>query len=155
MAFDGTWQVYTQEKYEDFLKAIALSDDIIKIAKDIKPITEIHQTGNTFVITTKNPNKSVTNTFLLGKEAEMTTMDGKKVKCTVNLTDGKLIAKSDKFIHEQQIVGNEMVEAPSLHFSPTDYFLRLSLLHPKEQEDLNQKGENFIGQQAFLSLPKL
>ncbi|KAL7980513.1 hypothetical protein Chor_001667 [Crotalus horridus] len=81
MAFDGTWQVYTQEKYEDFLKAIALSDDIIKTAKDIKPITEIRQTGNTF--------------------------------CTVNLTDGKLIAKSDKFIHEQQIVGNEMVETIS------------------------------------------
>uniref|UniRef100_A0A8C5WTW9 Fatty acid-binding protein, liver n=1 Tax=Laticauda laticaudata TaxID=8630 RepID=A0A8C5WTW9_LATLA len=113
MAFDGTWQVYTQEKYEDFLKAIALSDDIIKTAKDIKPITEIHQIGNTFVITSKTPNKSVTNTFTLGKEAEMTTMDGKKVKCTVNLKDGKLIAKSDKFIHEQQIVGNEMVETIS------------------------------------------
>ncbi|KAM6428303.1 fatty acid-binding protein, liver [Liasis olivaceus] len=113
MAFDGTWQVYTQEKYEEFLKAIALSDDIIKTAKDIKPITEIHQTGNTFVITSKTPNKSVTNTFTLGKEAEMTTMDGKKVKCTVNLVDGKLIAKSDKFIHEQQIVGNEMVETIS------------------------------------------
>uniref|UniRef100_A0A8C6X8B9 Cytosolic fatty-acid binding proteins domain-containing protein n=1 Tax=Naja naja TaxID=35670 RepID=A0A8C6X8B9_NAJNA len=113
MAFDGTWQVYTQEKYEDFLKAIALPDDIIKTAKDIKPITEIHQTGNTFVITSKTTNKSVTNTFTLGKEAEMTTMDGKKVKCTVNLKDGKLIAKSDKFIHEQQIVGNEMVEVHS------------------------------------------
>lgn len=58
----------------------ALSDDIIKVAKDIKPITEIHQTGNTFVITSKTPNKSVTNTFTLGKEAEMTAMDGKKVK---------------------------------------------------------------------------
>ncbi|XP_034269636.1 fatty acid-binding protein, liver [Pantherophis guttatus] len=113
MAFDGTWQVYTQEKYEDFLKAIALSDDIIKVAKDIKPITEIHQTGNTFVITSKTPNKSVTNTFVLGKEAEMTAMDGKKVKCMVNLMDGKLIAKSDKFTHEQQIIGNEMVETIS------------------------------------------
>ncbi|KAG8143094.1 putative Fatty acid-binding protein [Naja naja] len=110
MAFDGTWQVYTQEKYEDFLKAI-----------DIKPITEIHQTGNTFVITSKTTNKS----------------------CTVNLKDGKLIAKSDKFIHEQQIVGNEMVE-PISHFSPTDYFLWLSHIHPKEQEDLNKKGDNFI-----------
>lgn len=63
-----------------FPSSSALSDDIIKTAKDIKPITEIHQTGNTFVITSKTPNKSVTNTFTLGKEAEMTTMDGKKVK---------------------------------------------------------------------------
>ncbi|XP_060640213.1 fatty acid-binding protein, liver [Anolis sagrei] len=110
MAFNGTWQVYSQENYEDFLKAIALPDDIIKVAKDVKPVTEIRQTGNTFVVTSKTPNKSVTNSFTLGKEADMTTMDGKKVKCTVNLVDGKLVAKSDKFIHEQEIVGNEMVE---------------------------------------------
>ncbi|XP_044274734.1 fatty acid-binding protein, liver [Varanus komodoensis] len=110
MAFNGTWQVYAQEKYEEFLRAIALPEDIIKVAKDIKPITEIHQTGNTFVITSKTPNKSVTNTFTLGKEAEMTTMDGKKVKCTVTLLDGKMVAKADKFVHEQEIIGNEMVE---------------------------------------------
>ncbi|CAI5781631.1 fatty acid-binding protein, liver [Podarcis muralis] len=110
MAFNGTWQVYSQEKYEEFLKAIALSDDIIKAAKDIKPITEIQQTGNSFVVTSKTPNKSVTNSFTLGKETEMTTMDGKKVKCTVTLENGKLIAKADKFVHEQQVVGNEMVE---------------------------------------------
>ncbi|XP_062995771.1 fatty acid-binding protein, liver [Elgaria multicarinata webbii] len=110
MAFNGTWQVYAQEKYEEFLKAIALPDDIIKAAKDIKPMTEIHQTGNTFVITSKTPNKSVTNSFTLGKETDMTTMDGKKVKCTVTLVDGKLVAKADKFVHTQEIVGNEMVE---------------------------------------------
>uniref|UniRef100_A0A803TEV7 Cytosolic fatty-acid binding proteins domain-containing protein n=1 Tax=Anolis carolinensis TaxID=28377 RepID=A0A803TEV7_ANOCA len=100
MAFNGTWQVYSQENYEDFLKAIALPDDIIKAAKDVKPVTEIRQTGNTFVVTSKTPNKSVTNSFTLGKEADMTTMDGKKVKCTVNLVNGKLV----------EIVGNEMVE---------------------------------------------
>ncbi|XP_061453467.1 fatty acid-binding protein, liver [Rhineura floridana] len=113
MAFNGTWQVYAQEKYEEFLKAIALSDDIIKAAKDIKPITEIQQTGNHFVITSKTSNKSVTNSFTLGKETDMTTMDGKKVKCTVTLVNGKLIAKADKFTHEQEIVGNEMVETIS------------------------------------------
>ncbi|XP_053122778.1 fatty acid-binding protein, liver [Hemicordylus capensis] len=110
MAFNGTWQVYAQEKYEEFLKSIALPEDIIQAAKGIKPTIEIKQTGNTFVITSKTPNKSVTNTFMLGKEAEMSTMDGKKVKCTVNLVDGKLVAKADKFVHEQEIVGNEMVE---------------------------------------------
>ncbi|XP_048357095.1 fatty acid-binding protein, liver-like [Sphaerodactylus townsendi] len=110
MAFNGTWQVYVQENYEAFLKAIALPEDIIKTAKDIKPIIEIQQTGNNFVITSKTPNKSVTNTFTLGKETEMSTMDNKKVKCTVNLVDGKLISKTDKFTHEQEIIGNEMVE---------------------------------------------
>lgn len=31
-------------------------------------------------------------------------------QCTVNLVSGKLVCKSDKFSHEQEIKGNEMVE---------------------------------------------
>lgn len=59
-----------------------LPEDVIKIAKDIKPITEIKQTGNDFVITSKTPGKTVTNSFTIGKEAEITTMGGKKLKVT-------------------------------------------------------------------------
>ena len=50
------------------------------MAKDIKPVTEIKQTGNDFVITSKTPHQSVTNSFTIGKESEITTMDGKKLK---------------------------------------------------------------------------
>uniref|UniRef100_A0A8D0HA63 Cytosolic fatty-acid binding proteins domain-containing protein n=1 Tax=Sphenodon punctatus TaxID=8508 RepID=A0A8D0HA63_SPHPU len=110
MAFTGTWQVYAQENYEAFLRTLALPDDLIKIAKDVKPIIEIQQNGNNFVVTTKAPKQSVSNTFTVGKEADITTMDGKKLKCTVNLVDGKLVCKSDKFTHEQEVKGNEMVE---------------------------------------------
>lgn len=31
-------------------------------------------------------------------------------QCTVNLVGGKLVCKSDKFSHEQEVKGNEMVE---------------------------------------------
>lgn len=58
----------------------ALPEDVIKLAKDIKPVTEIQQNGNDFVITSKTPGKSVTNSFTIGKEADITTMDGKKIK---------------------------------------------------------------------------
>lgn len=57
-----------------------LPEDVIKMAKDIKPITEIKQKGNDFVVTSKTPGKSVTNSFTIGKEADITTMDGKKLK---------------------------------------------------------------------------
>lgn len=57
-----------------------LPDDTIKLAKDIKPVIEIQQKGNDFVVTSKTPNKSVTNSFTLGKEADITTMDGRKLK---------------------------------------------------------------------------
>ncbi|NXC31254.1 FABPL protein, partial [Campylorhamphus procurvoides] len=110
MAFAGTWQVYAQENLEPFLKALGLPDDIIKVAKDIKPTIEIQQKGNDFVVTSKTPKQSVTNSFTLGKETEINTMDGRKLKCTVNLVNGKLVCKSDKFSHEQEVKGNEMVE---------------------------------------------
>ncbi|XP_043388378.1 fatty acid-binding protein, liver isoform X2 [Chelonia mydas] len=80
MAFNGTWRVYAQENYEEFLKALTLADDLIKVAKDIKPVIEIQQNGNNFVVTSKTPKQSVTNSFTLGKEADITTMDGKKLK---------------------------------------------------------------------------
>lgn len=57
-----------------------LPEDVIKMAKDIKPITEIKQKGNDFVVTSKTPGKTLTNTFTIGKEADITTMDGKKLK---------------------------------------------------------------------------
>ncbi|XP_028837149.1 fatty acid-binding protein 10-A, liver basic [Denticeps clupeoides] len=110
MAFSGTWQVYTQENYEDFLRAISLPEDVIKMAKDVKPVTEIKQTGNDFVITSKTPRQSVTNSFTIGKEAEITTMDGKKLKCTVRMEGGKLVCQTEKFSHVQEISAGEMVE---------------------------------------------
>ncbi|NXD11402.1 FABPL protein, partial [Nothocercus nigrocapillus] len=110
MAFNGTWQVYAQENYEEFLKAIALPADLIKVAKDIKPTIEIQQKGDDFVVTTKTPKQSVTNSFTLGKEAEITAMDGRKLKCTINMVNGKLVSKSETFSHEQEVTGNEMLE---------------------------------------------
>ncbi|KAA0702625.1 Fatty acid-binding protein 10-A, liver basic [Triplophysa tibetana] len=110
MAFSGTWQVYVQENYEEFLRAISLPEDVIKLAKDVKPVTEIQQNGNDFKITSKTPGKSVTNSFTIGKEAEINTMDGKKLKCIVKLDGGKLVCDTDRFSHIQEIKGGEMIE---------------------------------------------
>ncbi|CAL8249589.1 unnamed protein product [Boreogadus saida] len=110
MAFSGAWQVYAQENYEEFLRAMGLTDDIIKIAKDIKPVTEIQQSGNDFVITSKTPGKSITNSFTIGTEADITTMDGKKIKCTVTMDQGKMVCNTGKFCHVQELKGGEMIE---------------------------------------------
>nr|XP_004551076.2 fatty acid-binding protein 10-A, liver basic [Maylandia zebra] len=110
MDFSGTWQVYAQENYEEFLRAMELPEDVIKVAKDVKPITEIKQSGNDFVITSKTPGKSVTNSFTIGKEADITTMDGKKIKCIVNIEGGKLVCKTDRLRHVQELKGGEIIE---------------------------------------------
>ncbi|XP_026227957.1 fatty acid-binding protein 10-A, liver basic [Anabas testudineus] len=113
MDYSGTWQVYSQENYEEFLRVMELPEDIIKVAKDIKPITEIKQNGNDFVVTSKTPGKSVTNSFTIGKEADITTMDGKKLRCVVNLQGNKLVCNTGKFCHTQELKGGELVETLS------------------------------------------
>nr|AFM89685.1 Fatty acid-binding protein, liver [Callorhinchus milii]AFM89692.1 Fatty acid-binding protein, liver [Callorhinchus milii]AFM89778.1 Fatty acid-binding protein, liver [Callorhinchus milii]AFM90139.1 Fatty acid-binding protein, liver [Callorhinchus milii]AFM90424.1 Fatty acid-binding protein, liver [Callorhinchus milii] len=110
MAFSGTWQVYSQENIEDFLRALSLPEEVIKIGKDIKPVIDIKQTGEHFVIVVKTSQQTVTNEFTVGKEAEITSMDGKKLKCTVQLEDGKLVCKLKSFTHIQEVQGNEMIE---------------------------------------------
>lgn len=72
--------LFPKEKKSCFAYFTGLPDDTIKLAKDIKPVVEIQQKGNDFVVTSKTPNKSVTNSFTLGKEADITTMDGRKLK---------------------------------------------------------------------------
>jgi len=57
-------------------------------------VTEIQQKGNDFTITSKTPGKTVTNSFTIGKEAEITTMDGKKLKVEYN---SRLCNKMSKF----------------------------------------------------------
>ena len=114
------------------------------MAKDIKPITEIKQKGNDFVVTSKTPGKTVTNTFTIGKESDITTMDGKKLKvctlslllicmshhyfflymiwtvsssdlqCIVNMEGGKMVCNTGKFCHIQELKGGEMVEVRTL-----------------------------------------
>ncbi|XP_072884392.1 fatty acid-binding protein 10-A, liver basic [Hemitrygon akajei] len=110
MAFSGTWKVYSQENIENFMRALSISEDTIKIGKDIKPTIEIKQTGDSFVVTTKTPHQSVTNEFTIGKEADITSMDGKKIKCTVLMEGGKLVCKLPNFQHIQEVQGSEMIE---------------------------------------------
>ncbi|XP_051892645.1 fatty acid-binding protein 10-A, liver basic [Pristis pectinata] len=110
MAFSGTWEVYSQENVENFMRALSIPEDVIKLGKDIKPVIEIKQTEDNFVITTKSPRQSVTNQFTIGKEADITSMDGKKLKCTVLMEDGKLVCKLQNFLHVQEVQGSEMIE---------------------------------------------
>ncbi|XP_074540113.1 fatty acid-binding protein 10-A, liver basic [Halichoeres trimaculatus] len=114
MDFNGTWQVYAQENIEEFLKALELPPEVIKMAKDIKPITEIKQSGNDFTVTSKTPGKTVTNSFTIGKEADITTMDGKIIKCVVKMEGGKLVCNTGKSTHVQEIKGGEMIETMTI-----------------------------------------
>ncbi|XP_061786699.1 fatty acid-binding protein, liver-like isoform X2 [Nerophis lumbriciformis] len=110
MDFSGTWQVYSEENLEGFLKALGAPEMVVKMRKKVKPLMVIERKGNDLSYTLKTPNFTVTNSISIGKEAEITAIDGRKVKCTVREENGKLITESDKFTSVREIQGQEMIE---------------------------------------------
>ncbi|KAM8939796.1 fatty acid-binding protein, liver [Pelodytes ibericus] len=93
MAFNGTYQLQSQENFEAFMKAAGLSDELIQKGKDIKSVTEMVQNGNHFIVTVTTGSKVLRNEFTLGEEADIETLTGEKVKTVVNLEGNKLVVK--------------------------------------------------------------
>lgn len=62
---------------------------VVKMRKEIKPVMVIEQNGKNFTVTMKTPRCTHVNTFTIGKETEITAVDGKKFK--VSLVDDRNI----------------------------------------------------------------
>ncbi|KAM6959058.1 fatty acid-binding protein, liver-like [Aplochiton taeniatus] len=110
MDFNGKWKIYFEDNLEEFLKAMALPDMLIKMSKNVKPVTEIEQDGDHFTVKVQTPLRSHVNLITVGKETEVTALDGRKMKCAARFENGKLICQTEKFIHTREIQGEEMVE---------------------------------------------
>ncbi|XP_053314138.1 fatty acid-binding protein, liver [Spea bombifrons] len=107
MAFNGTYELQSQENFEPFMKAIGLPDDLIEKGKDIKSVSEIVQNGNHFVVTVTTGPKVLRNEFTLGEEAELETLTGEKVKSVVNLEgDNKLVVKLKGVLSVTELSGD-------------------------------------------------
>lgn len=63
-----------------FLFLLGLPDELIQKGKDIKSISEIEETGDNFKVTVTTGSNVLVNTFTIGKEAELDTITGEKVK---------------------------------------------------------------------------
>ncbi|XP_060916481.1 fatty acid-binding protein, liver-like [Labrus mixtus] len=110
MDFNGTWKVYYEENVEDFLRVIGAPAIAVKMRKDNKPVIVIEQEGEDFTCTIKTPVITKVHSFTIGKETEMTAVDGRKFKCTVREEDGKMITETEKFTSVREIIGDEMIE---------------------------------------------
>ncbi|KAJ0058961.1 hypothetical protein NL108_003297, partial [Boleophthalmus pectinirostris] len=94
-----------------YLVSIGIPDDVIERGRDYKLITEITQDGDSFTWSQLYPaNHKVTNSFTIGKEADMETIGGKKFKATVNMEGGKLTAAFPNYLHTTEIVGGKLIE---------------------------------------------
>ncbi|XP_072303276.1 fatty acid-binding protein, liver-like [Eucyclogobius newberryi] len=110
MDFSGTWKVYAEENLEEFLKAVGAPEMVIKMRKEIKPTIIIEQNGKDFTYTIQTPVRTTVNSFSIGKESEITGLDGRKFKCTVKEDNGKLITDSNKIHSVREMEGEDMVE---------------------------------------------
>ncbi|KAM6899391.1 fatty acid-binding protein 10-A, liver basic [Xenentodon cancila] len=110
MDFSGTWKVYSEENLDEFLRAVGAPEMIIKMRKDVKPVMVIEQNGKDITCTMKTPVVTRVHTFTIGKDSEILSVHGKKIKCTVREENGKLIYETDKFTSVREIQGDEMIE---------------------------------------------
>ncbi|XP_075961612.1 fatty acid-binding protein 10-A, liver basic isoform X1 [Anarhichas minor] len=124
MDFSGTWKVYSEENLEGFLQVVGAPEMVVKMRKEVKPVLVIEQNGRDFTYTMKTPICTKVYSFSLGKESDMTAVDGRKfkglcrlrscfsafLKCTVREENGKLIAETEKFTSVREIQEGDMVE---------------------------------------------
>ncbi|XP_043844832.1 gastrotropin [Dromiciops gliroides] len=111
MSFTGKYEVEGEKNYDEFLKHLGLSGDVIDKYRQFKTITEVVQDGNNFTWTHTYPGgHTVTNKFTIGKESEMETMGGKKFKIAVQMEGNKIVANFPNYKHTSEIVGGKLVE---------------------------------------------
>ncbi|XP_014889721.1 fatty acid-binding protein, liver-type [Poecilia latipinna] len=97
MSFTGKYQLESHENFEAFMKAIGVPDELIQKGKDLKSVSEIEETGDDFKVTVTTGSNVITNAFTIGKEAEMQSLTGEKIKGVV-VRDGNKLKVSLKGI---------------------------------------------------------
>ncbi|XP_077434700.1 gastrotropin-like [Vanacampus margaritifer] len=110
MSFNGKFVLESQENYKEFLKAIGASQVELE-NEDI--VTDLYQED--FIRIAKFfGNESLTNTFLLGKEAEIDDLDGTTFKTTINLDGGKIKIQYPKYVYTAEVSGDKLTEINSI-----------------------------------------
>ncbi|XP_069778837.1 fatty acid-binding protein, liver-like [Narcine bancroftii] len=110
MAFNGKYELQSQENFEPFMKAIGIADDMIEKWKGIKSVSEIVQTGDHFKITVTKGNKVIVNEFTIGEEMEVEGPTGEQIKALVIAEgDNKLVAKMQNIASVIEVIGDQLI----------------------------------------------
>ncbi|XP_003968881.2 fatty acid-binding protein, heart [Takifugu rubripes] len=90
-AFVGTWNLISSEKFDDYMKELGVGVALRKMGGLAKPSTIISIDGDKVVLKTSSTFKNTEISFKLGEEFDESTADGRNVKSTVNIVDGKMV----------------------------------------------------------------
>ncbi|XP_040841935.1 gastrotropin [Ochotona curzoniae] len=115
MAFSGKFEMESEKNYDEFMKLLGLSSDVIEKSRNVKIVTEIKQDGQDFTWSHHASGGQVmTNKFTIGKESEIQTFGGRKFKAIVKMEGNKVVASFPNYQHTSEIVGDKLVEVASI-----------------------------------------
>ncbi|XP_041072770.1 fatty acid-binding protein 1, liver-like [Carcharodon carcharias] len=111
MAFNGKYELESQENFEQLMKALGLSDEVIKKYKDLGNIVEFVQNGNSFQTSYNYGSKVITNEFTIGQESEFVLFTGHRVKAFAKLEgENKLVITMEGMMAAMELSGDKMIE---------------------------------------------
>ncbi|XP_063499222.1 gastrotropin isoform X1 [Symphalangus syndactylus] len=115
MAFTGKFEMESEKNYDEFMKLLGISSDVIEKARNFKIVTEVQQDGQDFTWSQHySGGHTMTNKFTVGKESNIQTMGGKTFKATVQMEGGKLVVNFPNYHQTSEIVGDKLVEVSVL-----------------------------------------
>ncbi|XP_032900214.1 fatty acid-binding protein 1, liver-like [Amblyraja radiata] len=111
MAFTGKYELESQENFDQLMKALGFSNDIIKKYKDITSVIEFVQNGNSFQCIYHFGNRVVKNNFTIGQECEFVSFTGHKVKALAKLEgENKLVVTMQGLTAVMELRGDRIIE---------------------------------------------
>ncbi|XP_003268649.2 gastrotropin [Nomascus leucogenys] len=115
MAFTGKFEMESENNYDEFMKLLGISSDVIEKARNFKIVTEVQQDGQDFTWSQHySGGHTMTNKFTVGKESNIQTMGGKTFKATVQMEGGKLVVNFPNYHQTSEIVGDKLVEVSTI-----------------------------------------
>uniref|UniRef100_A0A914EE02 Lipocalin/cytosolic fatty-acid binding domain-containing protein n=1 Tax=Acrobeloides nanus TaxID=290746 RepID=A0A914EE02_9BILA len=112
--FAGKWVLKGAENMDAYLKQEGVGLVMRKLATSVYPTVEITITGNHWKIVTSSTVKTIVVEFDLGVEFDEVTPDGRKLKNTPTLEDGRLVEvkhgeKIKNIRVERYVEGNKLI----------------------------------------------
>ncbi|XP_062901196.1 fatty acid-binding protein, liver-like [Mobula hypostoma] len=110
MAFNGKYELQSQENFVPFMKAIDIPNELIAEWEDMKSVSEIIQTGDHFKVIVTMGSKVVLHEFTIGEEMEVQSPSGEQIKTVVTAEgSNKLVVKMKNITSVAEVVGDQLI----------------------------------------------
>ena len=91
--FAGRYKLINSEGFDEYMKALNIGFALRTLGNTLKPSVEIAINGDQWTLRTISTFKNTEQHFKLNEEFDEETIDGRKVKTTISLENGKLVQR--------------------------------------------------------------